>query len=254
MIRFAFLTALLVAASVAHASSDMQIGLANERVAITSNFDGDDVVVFGNIESDSVLDLRNGRYDVVVVLVGPDEDVTVRRKEKSAGIWHNGEARTFTRVPSFYSMAMNRNLNELATQDLLDQLQIGFSNLRFDVASLEEPTESDEEFRASLSRLWASKRLSITRATGVKFISPGLFRASLSVPANVPVGRHTVRAYLFKGREFITKKSARLVVRKTGFEQSAYNMAHRQSLLYGILCVLIAIATGWLASVVFRKD
>ena len=66
-----------------------------------------------------------GRDLSTVVLVGPDEDVTVRRKEKSAGIWHNGEARTFTRVPSFYSMAMNRQLSELATQDLLDQLQIG---------------------------------------------------------------------------------------------------------------------------------
>jgi hypothetical protein len=41
---------------------------------------------------------------------------------------------------------------------------------------------------------------------------------------------------------------------KTGIEQMISNAAYNNSLAYGVFSVVLALLTGWLASVVFRKD
>ena len=237
------------------AQEGLQIGLSDETVSISSNLDGEELVVFGTIENGVPDDLINARYDVVVVIVGPDENVVVRRKERRFGIiWMNSEKHAYNRVPSFYSLASNRPLADVAAPAELIKLQIGFSNLNLKRDGQAVTGDSKEMFRVSLTRIKRTQELALERFDGVKFLSSSLFRAKLKVPANVPIGRHVARVYLFKNGQMIAKKSARLAVRKIGFEQYTYDLAHKHGLLYGILAVLIAIATGWLASVVFRKD
>lgn len=245
---------ILLFGTVAAQATDIQIGLSDESVAITSSFDGDSVVVFGSIEGGEPEALTLAQYDLVVALVGPDHDVTVRRKQKAVGVWFNGAALPFFRVPSFYSLASNRKLIEIAEPDVLRENKIGFEHLDFETGATLVSDEEMGEFRQSLSRLKASQDLSLKRVDAVKFLSPTLFRAKLSVPANVPIGRHTARVWLFKDGQLIARKSARLDVRKIGFEQFMYNLAHKQGFLYGIFAVVVAILTGWLASVVFRRD
>lgn len=243
---------LLLVVSLASArAEDLQIGLAYESIAVTSSFVGDEVVLFGSIENGEEEALRNGRYDVVVTIVGPAEETVVRRKERTFGIWVNGAAQRFVRVPSFLSLAANRPMEEITDPQTVTELQLGYAQLSLKPLDARADVDS---FRGALTRLKHQAGLASESANGIRFVSKTLFRARLPVPANVPIGRHTVRAYLFKGGELMVKKSARLAVRKTGFEQFTYNLAHRHSLLYGILAVLIAIATGWLASVIFRKD
>jgi uncharacterized protein (TIGR02186 family) len=41
---------------------------------------------------------------------------------------------------------------------------------------------------------------------------------------------------------------------KVGFEQFVANAAHEYGFLYGITTAMMALMTGWLASVVFRRD
>src|SRR5437660_3375508 len=60
--------------------------LTSHLIAITTGFSGASVVLFGAID---------GRGDVVVVVRGPDREMTVRRKSRIAGIWVNTRAVTF---------------------------------------------------------------------------------------------------------------------------------------------------------------
>lgn len=245
--------ALLLSVIKGHTAS-LQIGLSDESVAITSSFDGDSVTVFGTIEGGDPQALTLAQYDLVVALVGPDSNLVVRRKQRRAGVWINGDSLPFIKVPSFYSMASNRKLIDIAEPPVLAENKIGFENLRFETGATLTAEGEMKEFRESLSRLKASRELSLKRSDGVKFLSPTLFRAKLSVPANVPIGRHTARVWLFKDGDLIARRSARLEVRKIGFEQFMFNLAHKNGLLHGIIAVVVAILTGWLASVVFRRD
>ena len=63
-----------------------------------------------------------------------------------------------------------------------------------------------------------------------------------------------MRAYLFKSGTLLTQREIPLRVVKTGLEQAITDTAHNQPFAYGLLCVLIALVTGWGASIVFRKD
>ncbi|MDD9910086.1 MAG: TIGR02186 family protein [Ahrensia sp.] len=238
-------------------AEDLRIGLSDPAVSIESNFVGTQVAVFGSIENPEPLAIERDAYDIVVVMQGPPTQVRVRRKERRFGIWVNGAGQVFDNVPSFYTIASTGPLREVATEESLESLSLGFDKL--DVSPLidADTPRSEEElasFRASLNRLQVADDLFVEEIGGVEFLSDTLFRARLRVPANVPIGHHRARAFLFRDGEFLITRSVLLEVAKSGFEQQTYNLAQRNGLLYGIMAVFIAMATGWLASVVFRKD
>jgi len=45
-----------------------------------------------------------------------------------------------------------------------------------------------------------------------------------------------------------------LDVAKVGIERRLYDFAHLAPWLYGVVCVLLALLSGWLASVLFRRS
>ncbi|MDP3524862.1 MAG: TIGR02186 family protein, partial [Hoeflea sp.] len=110
------------------------------------------------------------------------------------------------------------------------------------------------EFREALRRIKQADGLYQRDPTGVRFISKSLFRASVRLPANIPVGQHKVRAVLYKNGEFVMERQIPLRVVKTGLEQFIFNFAHLHGLAYGVFAVFLAALTGWLSSLMFRKD
>ena len=92
------------------------------------------------------------------------------------------------------------------------------------------------------------------RVGGVEFLSQSLFRASLPLSPSVPVGTHKARAFLFKNGVFIKESSAQLSIVKSGFEQTIYRFSTNHGFSFGILAVALAMVTGWLGRIVFRKD
>lgn len=254
-----WLVALLLTMGSAYAES-LEIGLSRDQIGITSSFDGTQVTVFGTIvgadrevlERDTRVPLVG--YDVVVTLTGPLAPVTVRRKERVAGIWANGSSQLFVSVPSFYATASSRPLEAVTSEEQLELLQIGPRNLTFQPRGLVLPEDERAPFEASLARLRLTSNLYARVDGSVTMLSPTLFRATFAVPANVPIGTHTARAFLFKDGNYLNSTTRELSVAKAGFEQVTYALAHENGFFYGLLAVLVAITTGWLASVAFRKD
>ncbi|MCV0428769.1 MAG: TIGR02186 family protein, partial [Roseibium sp.] len=58
----------------------------------------------------------------------------------------------------------------------------------------------------------------------------------------------------FNQGNLVSQTEQTLAVAKIGFEQITFELAQNYSLVYGILAVTLAIFTGWLAGVIFRKD
>lgn len=257
MRRLALLLWLIAAPAFAES---LEIGLSRDAIGITSSFDGTQMTVFGTIENEDRAVLaretdgpRKG-YDIIVTLTGPLEPVTVRRKERVLGIWVNGSSQLFVSVPSFYATASTRPLEMLTNREQLALLQIGPRNLDFPPRGLVLPAAEREAFSVSLARLKLTEGLFARVDGSVSMLSPTLFRANFQVPANVPIGTHTAQAYLFRDGNYLNSATASLTIEKRGFEQLTYSLAHENGFIYGLIAVLIAIVTGWLASVAFRKD
>jgi uncharacterized protein (TIGR02186 family) len=225
-------------------------GISDDTIAIESNFVGADLMLFGTIERDANTVSRRQGYDIVVMVTGPLHDIVVRKKGRLAGIWVNRESHLFSQVPSYLAILSNRPLNEITTPLTRSEFQLGLDQLKLETQTTPEPTSFDQ----ALVRLMRSRDLYSENDTGLEFLSDALFSARITVPAYVPVGKFRAEVFLFGDGALLQRQTIELDVHKSGFEQLAYNLATQQSLLYGLLAVAMAIFSGWLASVIFRKD
>ena len=253
-ILLSLLFALSPATAQAPVPEGIQIGLSTDAVSITAGFSGADLTIFGSLENPDPLVARQGRYDVIVVLEGPPRPVVVRRKDRVLGVWVNLESETFENVPMSYSVATTRPLQDIAEPSKYKQLSLGPQNLYMTPADENDSPATIEEFTAALRDRKTATGLYSENIGGVQFLSQNLFRATVRLAPNVPVGTHKARAFLFKSGLFIKESSAQLEIRKSGFEQSVFRVAHEYSFLYGLFAVSLAMITGWLGRLVFRKD
>ncbi|MCM2472723.1 TIGR02186 family protein [Rhizobium sp. CG5] len=232
----------------------LDIGTSTSEIAITSDFRGADLTVFGSLSNTDSLLLAIGQYDVVVTLEGPRTDATVRRKERLFGIWVNRLSMSFERVPESYSLAATRPVANISTPQLLSELGVGIDFLPLTPTGYFGNAVSLVDFRQAYRRLQQTHGLYQHDTNGVRFVSSSLFKATLRLPANIPDGVHVVHAYLFKSGEFIAEREMRLRVVKTGLEQTISQAAHQSPVIYGMFSVMLALITGWGASLIFRKD
>ena len=233
---------------------NIEIGLSTDRVAITSDFTGADLTIFGALDNADPLLLRQGRYDVVVVLEGPARPVVVRKKTRVLGMWINTESETFVNVPVSYSVATTRQPQDITDTESYRQLSLGADYIYLQPLDRAGNPKTIAEFTEALRLTKKLTGLYAERVGGVRFLSQSLFRATVLLPPNVPVGTHRARAFLFRSGVFVKETAAPLVILKSGFEQSIYRFAHQDSMLYGIFAVLLAVVTGWLGRIVFKRD
>ena len=232
----------------------IQVGLSADTVSITSDFSGANLTIFGSIDNVDPVVAREGGYDVIVVLEGPARPVVVRLKERVFGMWINTEAETFVNVPFSYSMASTRQLQDIAEPKVYRQLALGINNIYMQPLDRTVDPATIKEFATALRDRKKASGLYSERPGSVQFLSQTLFRATVSLAPDVPVGTHRARAFLFKGGAFIAQTSAPLVILKGGFERRLYQVAHDHGFFYGIFCVLLALLTGWTGRFLFRKD
>lgn len=232
----------------------IEIGLSTDRVSITPNFAGTNLTIFGALDNADPTISRQGGYDVVVVLEGPPQATVVRKKTRVLGMWINTHSETFLKVPTSYAEATTRMPQDIADPELYRRLSLGAEYVRIETEGASDTPATLGEFHDALIQEKTDAGLYTMRVGGVQFLSQNLFRATLSLAPNVPVGTHRARAFLFRNGVFIKESSAPLAIRKGGSEQRIYEAAHDHSLPYGLAAVFIAAVTGWLGRVFFRKD
>jgi len=238
------------------AAERLVVSLSNHRVAVTSSFVGENLVLFGTVEPDPGKTSLRSAYDLVVTVAGPKQTLRTRRKQRVAGIWVNVDSREFVRVPSYLAILSNRPVGDIARPEVLLRLQVGLDNFLLpqrigpDIAD----TVRDDPFRLAFVRLQMQNGLYRQSGTAVTFLTPTVFRAAIPLPANVPTGSYPIDVKLFSGGEMVARTNSALEVIKAGFEQYVADAARDYGLLYGLATSLMALIIGWFASVVFRRD
>ncbi|AWK86120.1 TIGR02186 family protein [Azospirillum thermophilum] len=218
--------------------------LSSHLIAITTGFTGTEVVLFGTTD---------GAGDVAIVVTGPRVPAVVRRKDRVAGIWVNTESLRFEQVPSFYTVATSRPLDQLVGRPVLERHQIGLPHLQLGPQAEGLPPEEVAAFRAALIRNKQRAGLYALAFGQVAFLGERLFRTNIYFPANVPTGLYSVEALLIRDGEVVSAQTTPLVVSKIGFSAEVFDIARHRPVTYGIIAVVGAIAAGWLAGAAFRR-
>ena len=100
----------------------------------------------------------------------------------------------------------------------------------------------------------AERGLYREETTAVTFLTPTLFRTAIPLPAEVPIGAYAVEIKLFSAGHLLTQTDTSFEIVKVGFEQFVATSARQHGLAYGLVTAFMALMTGWMASIVFRKD
>lgn len=246
----------LIASAAPAAGERLVASLSNHRVMITSNFVGEELVLFGGIEQDAASRPRRAGYDIIVTVTGPRQTMMTFRKERILGLWVNADSRVLENTPAYLAVLSNRPLDAITNTETLRRLQLGLDNIPLlQRASINiADAASDDPFRLAFIKIKTEQGLYREASNGVTFLAPGLFRASIPLPAEVPVGTYEVDVRLFVDGAQIARTPAPFEVYKSGFEQVVTAAAREHGVLYGLATAMMAIATGWFASIVFRRD
>jgi uncharacterized protein (TIGR02186 family) len=230
--------------------------LSTSRVLIASNFTGADVVLFGSVERDAQTIARRGGFDIVVTVTGPRENIVTYRKERVFGVWVNADSRNFVKAPAYLTVLSNRMISDIADLNTLRRTQTGLARILLPQEISGDIADSirDDPFRQAFLRLKIERSLYRETQNGVTFLTPALFRAAIPIPDNAPTGNYDIDVKLFADGTLLSRTQTALEVVKVGFEQVVANAARDYGLFYGIATALMALLTGWFASVVFRKD
>jgi uncharacterized protein (TIGR02186 family) len=216
--------------------------LTSHLIAITTGFTGASVVLFGATDSPG---------DVVVAVRGPDREMTVRRKNRVAGIWVNTQAMSFANVPSFYAVAASRPIEEILSPGSAALYRLGIANLKLQAQAPAQPDVVDA-FRTALERNQKQAGLLVNHIGKVDFLGQRLFRTTIAFPSNVPTGTYLVEVFLVRDKDVVSGQTTPLVVSKVGVDAAVFEFSGRQPGFYGAIAVLTAVVAGWLASLPFR--
>ena len=237
--------------------------LTTTNVRVTSSFRGARIVLYG-----AVFDPTAQPSDVVVIVRGPEAPLRMARKTRVAGVWVNSRPVVFEGAPGFYMAASTRPLGEIASFGTLRRLGAGVDHLAIN-APLEERTETRYgvrdvvvsrlgqdylDWRRAVVRLKEQSGLYAADEQGVTFVDRGLFKAEIDLPTAAPIGVYTAEIFLFQNGQPVSRRMRGLTVEKAGIERALYLFAHNRPWSYGLVSVAIALAAGWAASVVFRRN
>jgi uncharacterized protein (TIGR02186 family) len=239
------------------ARESVEADVSARNVAVTSSFNGTEIVIFGAIDGSQQTSPESGIYGVIVVVEGVPGRLVVRRKSNVAGLWLNTTAATFDNVPSYYAVASTSPIDEIAPEEFRALHGIGLQHLKYTPAVGQRYPLSNEaikEYREAILRLKRKEGLYIDRPYGVTFTGKSIFRASIVLPANVTVGPFDTRVYLFREEKLLSPFTVRLTLEREGLERHLHAFAYGYPTIYGFVTVMIAVGAGLLASTVFRKS
>ncbi|MCA6111673.1 TIGR02186 family protein [Bradyrhizobium cenepequi] len=255
LLVLASLLVAIFAASPARAER-LIVSVSNHRVTVTPNYSGEELVLFGSVERDADTPLGRTNYDLVVTVIGPRADMVTRRKERRVGIWINSDYRQFLQVPTYLALFSNRPFDQIASPEVQRRQQLGLNNvlLMQRVGPDYADVVPDDVFRSAFVRLRSERGLYRQETSAVTFLTPTLFRSTIPLPAEVPIGTYNVEIKLFTDGALVTKADTAFEIVKVGFEQFVANTARQNGLAYGFVTAAMALMTGWMASIVFRRD
>ena len=226
--------------------------VSQRQINIQSGFTGEDMLLFGAIIYPRGV-APEGQIDVAVVLRGPTRAITLREKQKFAGIWINADSTDFRSVPAYYAIASSRPLDQIVDSKTAAIYELGLDKLQLSPTG-EVDAKEQRRFVTGLVDLNRRNGLFRQQAGTVEITDQVLYRARLQIPSSVPVGLYTAETLLIRdGRVIVADDNVQIRIDKTGFEQFVTILAQNYSLLYGAVAVLISLLLGWFAGFVFRR-
>ncbi len=238
------LMSLAWAGSSAAADKPLLMELAAKTIKISTFYNGTTLEVTGSLPEDA---------DVVLQVSGPRKDVHLKEKGKVAGfLWMNKTDVSLENTPAVYMVYTPAGPSE---KFINTELGVGYRALVKDI-SIEPKTEDKAFIFGEYVKLMEKSGVYAVNEAAVSYGEPndGLkgFSTTLTIPSKMSAGDYTVEAIAVKEGTAINRTHEDLTLELSGLPAAISSLAFGKPLIFGIMAVFIAIATGLIIGVIFR--
>lgn len=247
MIRVVLALALLLMAAPLRAE-EIVSGVSQSGVSITTDFNGTAILIYGAALREAPAPVWP-MLQVIITVEGPSAPLTIRKKERTAGIWLNRGAVQIASAPSFYAVATTGDLADILSKTADEKYNVTIPQT---INAVGWSTDQ-ADYIAALQRIRAASGSYRLAQNSVLLLRQSLFRTDITLPANLVEGAYRVRIFLTRGGEVIDMQESQIEVQKAGVERALYKLAMESPLIYGVLSLLMAMIAGWGASELFKR-
>jgi uncharacterized protein (TIGR02186 family) len=231
-------------ASVSAGPEVLEFEVAPQEIRIGAFFAGRPVALSGSA-GESV--------DVTVEVFGPEEIGHFHLKGKVGPLWMNLEEVELGQAPHLYLLMTPGNV--VPGEDLLG-LGIGLKHIEKKFEVRPEDVDKDMIFEQFL-RLKRSQGLYDERVGAVTYGSPNggrrSFQAEFQLPSSTAPGTYEIVATGLSAGGSIGVTTRNFQVAEAGVIKAIHDFAFGHRLVYGIVCVLIALLVGGIMGVFFKR-
>ncbi len=231
-------------------AEEVVAGLSQDRVSLTVNFEGSEILIFGAIRREAPLP-EDSTLDVAVAIEGPPMPAIIWRKARRAGIWVNTERQDVRAAPSFYAVASTAPLRDILSPEADLTHRISPRLAIFEARGTVD-VHDPAAFTEALIRIREREGLYQQLDGAVDLQRDTLFSTRITLPKQIVEGRYDARIFLLREGEVIDEFETFIDVRKAVFERWLFNLAYEQPFIYGFMALAIAVFFGWGASALFR--
>ena len=210
-------------------------------IAIGTFFNGTQLTVSGKVAAEN---------EVVVLVSGKREELTLKKKGKALGLlWMNLGDVHFKKVPNLYLLYFSKGIVELAASEpkTLEQLGIGFESLKKQM-EIEAPQAKRDDLAQEFLKLKQDQELYAFHPGEISFEQKSSteksFKATVRIPPRIPLGEYQVQVMEIHKGIIVGDYMDELKVKEQGIPLMISSLAFNHSLFYGFFAVLIAIAAG----------
>ena len=237
---------------------DPTLRLAHTTLQITTFYNGTTLKASGTLPADA---------DVLLHVIGAKKDVALKVKGKVAGLlWMNKTDVELENTPAVY---MVYTPEKVGKDLLLAQLEGDAKALVRDVAMLGigykalvkdidiKPETADKKFVFG-------EYVKLMEKAGVYGVYNGAveygpikngrksFTVTLIIPPKMNAGKYQIEAVTVKDGKPVGRAGEEITIELSGLPKIIASLAYEHSLLFGIMAVAIAVATGLVIGVLFK--
>ncbi|MBI5909953.1 MAG: TIGR02186 family protein [Betaproteobacteria bacterium] len=213
---------------------------ATSQIDISTDFTGADVKAVGAMI---------GPGDVIIKVVGPQQEATLSRETKLGPFWVGGDTVKMAGAPSLlflYATAPIASILPPAEQQKYALLLEG-------VPVRIEPqltAHAADDWRKAFFRLKERQGYYHEDDRAIRVFGNRLFIADMRLPGDLQIGTYTVETLLVKSGKVVGHNVGNFRVRLSGIERWVWNAAHDHPWLFGSLFTLAAMVLGFVLNAI----
>jgi uncharacterized protein (TIGR02186 family) len=219
-----------------------------DRISVNSLYHGSTVVVTGEVDAGE---------DIIVKFSSPEKKAHLRKKGKTGGLlWMNVGELEFDPVSDVYLVYSTKNIDSILSPDQQDRYVLGYDAIKrlVEVSPVTDEAEKEK---------WVDEFLKFKEKNRTYGIFEGdiqtdtknnrkTFTVTVDLPYQAPPQEYMVTVYGVKNNSVQDRKETPLPVKTVGALNFISTMAFQNAPMYGIVSILIAIAAGFIVSVIFK--